>query len=670
MSGSPGPGQSQERRASTGPAARRLERFAAAWLLVLALFFTFRTPAWGLYDPPATGLLPGLIYGGAAAILILCLRWGTVRRTTPIGQTALAAVVVLMGLFSMLAVQRIVFSRITAASQFSWPPRIDRLAAVVLDSLSSTDQASWAAHVASHRLLDEGRVVLPISIPVEWPFPSSIALGTRRVESDEIEVWARAGDGTAVCLPVLLRSDLRADSASRKTRCVDQHEGPSEVTFAAPDRDTGPQPRSTSIGRRSPWPQYRFDAAHTAIAGRSHVGTDSAQAGWITTIDGRIRASVSVSDDLVMVGGHGTGSFTVLDARTGEVHWIARAPNWIHQDPVTDGNVVVVGFGDNTDSFSGRAPSGVAAYELETGRHLWTAFDGGSVMTTAVLRDSMVVYASGVGLVRKRNLFTGALEAIDTLPGGVIMAPPMLVGDTIVFTLEPDHVCALLFSTMERRWCRRIADLRMMGHAAPAAFEGLVVVSGVGSFSSASLAEYRRMNRALQSRLLRSALFPGQVEVHSGQVFLALGLHDGSIRWRSHLYGDPRLVPGHTAGTATFGDATGVIVLPVSDSVVAFDPETGAVHWASGANGARAAPLILGDRVLTAGRNGVIEMRKLADGSLTCAIRRRVGWDRAGPAVAGDLVIFANLDGEIEAIPTRELLECTVPGSQRPAGAQ
>jgi outer membrane protein assembly factor BamB len=198
----------------------------------------------------------------------------------------------------------------------------------------------------------------------------------------------------------------------------------------------------------------------------------------------------------------------------------------------------------------------------------------------------------------------------------------------------------------------------MMGHAAPAVFQGLVVASGVGSFGSGSLAEYRRMGRSLQLRLLRSALLPGQVEVHSGQVFLALELHDGSIRWRSHLFGDPRLVPGHTAGTATFGTSTGVIVLPVSDSVVAFDPLTGATRWTSGANGARGAPLILEDQVVIAGRNGLIEVRQLADGALRCTVRRAVGWDRAGPSVSGDLAIFANLDGEVEAIPTRTLRNC------------
>ncbi len=64
--------------------------------------------------------------------------------------------------------------------------------------------------------------------------------------------------------------------------------------------------------------------------------------------------------------------------------------------------------------------------------------------------------------------------------------------------------------------------------------------------------------------------------------------------------------------------------------------------------------------VVFAGRDGVITVRSMLDGTLRCSVHRRIGWDRAGPAIAGDLLIFADLNGEIEAIPTADLLACHV----------
>ncbi|HPF62569.1 MAG TPA: hypothetical protein PLI93_10975, partial [Gemmatimonadales bacterium] len=62
--------------------------------------------------------------------------------------------------------------------------------------------------------------------------------------------------------------------------------------------------------------------------------------------------------------------------------------------------------------------------------------------------------------------------------------------------------------------------------------------------------------------------------------------------------------------------------------------------------------------VVLAGREGGIRVRDLATGALRCTIPRDGGYDRGGPAVGGDLMLLASLDGVVEAIPTRDLLGC------------
>ncbi len=641
-----------------------LERLAAIWLLLLVLFFALRVPAWGKYDPLPTGVIPGVCYLGIAALLLLVLRRAG-RSSLVTRWASHTAILLLMLLFTGMAWTRVELVREVNAAPNPWPPRPERIGTTNLDSLSPLQRAAWGARIGGHVALDRGRLVLPLTVPPEWPLPKDVEFAVRERGPQEFELWSRVSDGTAVCQSILLDANIVVDSVARKQRCSDAHRAPSDLYFATPPRIADAWPSVSAPETRPAWLQYRADPARTAR--REDTGGTQPIGGWHTLLDGRIRASVSVAGDLVLVGGHGTGSLTALDRTSGVVRWIARVPNWVHQDPVTDGRIVLVGFGDNDGSFSGWAPSGVAAYDLATGARRWTAFDEGSVMTSPIIHDSVVIYGTGVGQLRQRSLASGALLIDRMLPGTVTMAPPVVVGDTVVFSLDHGMACALLIETLESLWCHEFPDIRKLGHASPTIANGRVFLSGVATVMSPSLAEFRELWHVLQWRLIRSALFPGKYEVYAGQVFLSLDLHDGHQIWRSKIFEHFRDVDGHTSGTATIEDSIAVIVLPVADTVVAFLPRSGATLWTASGHEARGPPLILDHQVIIAGRDGVIEIRDLVSGVLTCTVRRPIGWDRAGPVVSGGLVIFANLDGEIEAIPTSDLLGCTAAGSRLPS---
>ncbi len=636
-------------------------RLAAIWLVGLALFFAFREPAWGKYDPLPTGIIPGAWYLLIAALLLATLRHAA--RTTLVTRWLLRTTVLMVTLLlTAMGWTRIRLAREVNASTNEWPPRPERIGSVDIDTLTPWQRAEWGARIGGHVAVDRGRLALPISIPPEWPLPKDVEFAVRERGPQEFEIWSRVSDGTAVCQSILLGANIVVDSISRNQRCRDARRAPPELHFNAPQRISEARTVAPSDEPRPAWTQYRADAARTASRDGTVGGPPAS--GWRTVLDGRIRASASVAGDLVLVGGHGTGSLTALDRSSGAVRWIARVPNWVHQDPVTDGRVVVVGFGDNEGSFSSWAPSGVAAYDLATGSRLWTGFDEGSVMTSPIIHDSVIVYGSGAGQLRQRSLASGTLLIDRMLPGPVTMAPPVAIGDTVVFSLDYGMACALLIETLQPLWCQEISDLRKLGHSSPTVAGDRVFLSGVATVRSPSLGEFRHLGRGLQWRLVKSALFPGKYEVYAGQVFLALDLHDGHQVWRSKLFALSRDIAGHTSGTATVEDSIGVVVLPVADTMVAFSTHSGVTRWTASGHAARGPPLILNHRLVIAGRDGVIEVRDLDDGALRCTIRRPVGWDRAGPIVAGGLVIFANLDGEIEAIPTGDLLGCRATASE------
>ena len=76
------------------------------------------------------------------------------------------------------------------------------------------------------------------------------------------------------------------------------------------------------------------------------------------------------------------------------------------------------------------------------------------------------------------------------------------------------------------------------------------------------------------------------------------------------------------------------------------------------ARGSRGPPLLLEGVAVNSGHDGTTDIRDLVTGQLRCSITRKVGYDRSGPTVAGDMVLLADVKGDIEAIPTAALARC------------
>lgn len=634
---------------------RLCDRIAAGCVIAAVLYIAVRTLPHGMFDvlqPRGPLAISMLVIGGLIATGLLTIPTWSKRRVRLAGRAFLYGATLLV---AAMALARVMADIREARLPAHWPPRIELLRAVKLDSLSPSLRAAWGSAVAAHLVADRRGTVAPVAIPSEWPFPTDVEIAVDTGHDGRTHVWARTSDGVVSCVPLGASVIAGGDP---HTGCAGRDGQPADLLFIRPSRGSASGFLGAPQVVGAAWPQYRRDAGKTGLA-PPPFGSPRP---WQTDVGGQIRASASVVGDFVLVGAHGSGLLTALDATTGVVRWTARVPNWIHQDPVSDGRVVVVGFGDNKGSFMGTTPSGVAAYDLATGSRLWTAFDDGSVMTSPIIRDSVIVYGTGAALLYKRMLMTGRLLAVRELPGMVTMAPPASIGDTIVFSLDHDWVCAFRISTLDTSWCRQVMHLFMMGHAGPAIVGDQVIVSGSATVLSLTWNEFTRFGPMSQWRLIRSVLFASGYPEHPGQIFASLALRDGAVQWKRALFGRTRIVDGHTSGTAAISGDAGVIVLPLLDQVVGFDVSSGRVRWVAGAHGARGPASIVDGRAVVAGRDGVIEVRDVDRGSLACTIRRKVGWDRAGPTLAGNMLIFADLNGGVEAMPKDAVLGCVGSG--------
>lgn len=645
---------------------RGLDMVLGVLALVAAGYLVFRPRLPGRQDLIGTGLVPDLFLGmlGGALVLVLATlpHWRGRRSRWILRAGAWVGVIVLVG----MAATRLALARHEAHSEALWPPRLSLAERATVATLPPIDRAEWALRLALHAAGTATTLDRPPPIPGPWPWPDDVLLAVRTTELGT-ELWTAVPGTGATCHALVEANTGTLPDDALVPACSPDAQPPARLTFAVADRSAAVSGRPAAPPTGSGWPQHRRDAARTGVVPPEDSGDPDAQ-GWRAALHTPVRASASAVDGHVLVGGHASGLVASLDLETGAEEWVTHAPNWVHQEPVSDGGVVVVGFGDNDRSFRGTAPSGVAAFDLATGASIWTAFDESSVMTSPILADSVVLYATAAGLLKTRDRATGVLRSAVTMPGGVIMGPPLLHRDTVVAALDINTVCAYLLSTSRELWCRELPWLQMVGHSSPMIANGEVLLSAVATARTIGLDDLGSVDLSQLPTLVRAVLFPLYWEpVHAGNVYLALDLATGEPIWRGPLFGMHRVVDGHTAGTPARSGTVGLVVLPVADTLVAFDIASGQLRWSAAAHAGRGPPLIAGDLAIVTGRDGVIEVRTMADGALVCTIRRSVGWDRAGPILADEMLVMVDLTGVVEAIPMRDVRRCSSP--MRDAGS-
>jgi outer membrane protein assembly factor BamB len=413
------------------------------------------------------------------------------------------------------------------------------------------------------------------------------------------------------------------------------------------------------------WLQYRGDEGRHGSTGETALTVKLA--GWQAHLWGEGRSTPSIVGNIVLIGAHGSGVLDARDKESGRLLWRAREPNWVHQDVVSDGRIAVIGFGDNQPSKYRLAPSGISARDLKTGVLLWRRLTHGSEMTSPVIASSIVVAGTSDGEIVAVDLASGKLRWEGTVPGGVVMAPPALRGDTVFFSADPSTVCAVSVATGRHLWCTSVPNAFKFGHSA-------VTVQGGSLFATSTRPTgilEQMFRRDFQPKALLDGWFnidvpflgpalpPGALDVH--QELIALSTATGEIQWRTPL-GHGGMPEGHTSGTAVAiaGSSDLVVLSPAAHAVFRIRATDGRIVWRSDIGGrARGPVLIVGSHVIVLRADAWMQVIDVATGALGCRMQLPHGADRAGPALSGGLAVYADVEGAVYAVDAEQLSRCS-----------
>jgi outer membrane protein assembly factor BamB len=527
--------------------------------------------------------------------------------------------------------------------------RRERLIAVLFNVSSAEEQARLAT----------GSYVASTDSLRPWMPESRSSYGLRIDEVGALGWSAHVSDSGTSCEIWARDPRLRTTDSMPEGQPVCEHSSLPHVVPTSQRRTVSRTEPARPFGRSDivgVWTQHRADPK------RSGIVSDSAQgASWTTQVEGELRAPVAIAGNQVFVGAHGNGEFEALSLRDGRVGFRVRAPNWIHHEPVVTPSLVIVGFGNNERSVInpeglGTEPSGVVAYDRQTGREVWRFTTDGAVMTSPILYDSLLVGVSGGGTAFALNASNGRRVWIAHLPSFSAMGNPLLVDSTLAIGVELTTICTLRVTTGRLLYCRSLSKLGWgAGHTsiAAAGSEYVAVYDGKGH-----LTFHEWLNAVLAivqpSRRRRTPLVTGEL------VAVGLDRATGETRWATPLGVGTVDVQGHIAGTPTIVGGVAYIPSSVSGRVVAIDVSSGRTLWSTATKTARGSLLVMDQRVVGATHDSALVVLDAKTGAVVCRQRLPGAADRAGPTVSGNTGILTLLNGLVLARPVSSWLSCKV----------
>jgi outer membrane protein assembly factor BamB len=299
---------------------------------------------------------------------------------------------------------------------------------------------------------------------------------------------------------------------------------------------------------------------------------------------------------------------------------------------------------------------GVHAYDLQTGRPLWTHESELRLSGGPGVGDGLVVVGSLDGVVLALDAATGAEKWRAEVNNEVIAAPTVGLG--MVFVRSNDgRVTAFDQATGERRWfwTREVPPLSVRGNDAVVLGPGYVFV---GNDDGTVVALSAQDGRPLWEQVVgpqegRSEL-DRMADIDGTPVLEGTALYASSYKNTTMAIDAPTGRPMWAAdhgGAGRVAIATDRLVVSDPDGVVwGLDKAGGSALWSQPGLKRRklSAPAIHGDYAVVGDLEGVVHWLDLGDGAF--AARAEVGDAvRATPVVADGILLVQDIEGELTA---------------------
>lgn len=380
------------------------------------------------------------------------------------------------------------------------------------------------------------------------------------------------------------------------------------------------------------WPMYQHAPDHNAVFTRSGF-----RRRWSFDTKAKINGGLAVVNDTVYVDTFGK-DVLALDVRTGRLLWrTGNLQNIVMSTPVVAEGLVFVGTGGNETLNPGWNPLMHLQYH---NKEVWGIPSG----------DEVVALNAKTGQIRWRFRTVG-----EDMPS------PAYDSGKLYFANGDRHVYALRASTGEQLWRQDIDGVATMASAT--VVDGRVYVSacknGIRDTSTIALnassgaiiwqTPYGHCDASptfSQGKLFVESVQGTSQKYVGRNVVAALDARSGKPVW---TYNSANIGVWTTLGSdesaiaGTYSAGTFYQAAPLSDEIIAFNAQTGAVRWRFHTSGpVKMSPLVRRNHVYFGDTAGVFYEINAVNGRLIRATPFKKPFATSPPVIVGETMLLAN----------------------------
>lgn len=307
--------------------------------------------------------------------------------------------------------------------------------------------------------------------------------------------------------------------------------------------------------------------------------------------------------------------------------------------------------------YAAAVEGGVRAFDLQTGKPVWTYESGLRLSGGPGAGDGLVAVGGLDGVVVALDAATGAEKWRAEVGNEVISAPVIGLGKVFVRD-NGGRLTAFDAASGERRWFwnQEVPLLSVRGTGSVVLGPGYVFVGNDDGTVTALAADD---GRPLWEQPV--AQQEGRTELDRMADVDGTPVLDGTTLYATSFKGKTAAIDAPTGQPVWIGDHGGpgrvavasdrVVVTEAGGTVFALDKSSGAALWSQPGLVRRkvTAPAVQGDYAVVGDYDGYLHWLKLENGEF--AARTRTGGEalRAAPVVVDGILVVQNIDGELSA---------------------